>query len=520
MAVDANIQVLDLLFDDQDGVLSKEVCNQVTPLDFSDLDLFSGHGDLLENALSAADISNFDFLDHVDATDLEPKKEIYTDHDYFAQKSPANSDSGVSMSSSGHAYSPQSVSSDQQYSPRSTDQQHSPRSGVLSESPKSQSNLVPDIMDVNAELSPVNSNDQISALSFADFDMKDINIVGMDTSASIEDGIITDEEILREICSTNSLSQDTSLSFGTDTSLDEVTSTTATSDANKIIRVIKVSSSNTDTLPFTMKDISTSTSKIPELRLTDEEQELLAKEGVVLPTDMPLTKEEERILKAVRRKIRNKISAKESRKRKMTYVEGLEQRVKMCTTENAQLKKKCDGLEQQNQTLMQQLKKLQTYIVSKTTKPQTSTCVMVLLLSFAFLIVPNFNPFKGDPLSEVRNIPIPGKSRSLLHNGDSDMPVNTENDDNPYGLTIRPGPPFEVPPKTPAIQIPPNIQIDTVVDEIVYNSLSSEVNKTDAHIQTVNSVNSIRQDNTHQDVKMENKIDNPNSDANEVKGDL
>jgi hypothetical protein len=45
----------------------------------------------------------------------------------------------------------------------------------------------------------------------------------------------------------------------------------------------------------------------------------------------------------------NSISAKESRKRKMTYVEGLEKRVKMCTSENAQLKKKVDGLEQQNQ---------------------------------------------------------------------------------------------------------------------------------------------------------------------------
>ncbi|CAG2257681.1 DHX38 [Mytilus edulis] len=75
--------------------------------------LFSG--DLLESALNEANINNFDFLD---PPELENKtKDIYSDHDYYAQKSPSNSDSGISMSSSGHAYSPQSVSSDQQYNP-------------------------------------------------------------------------------------------------------------------------------------------------------------------------------------------------------------------------------------------------------------------------------------------------------------------------------------------------------------------------------------------------------------------
>nr|KAG5695291.1 hypothetical protein BaRGS_028226 [Batillaria attramentaria] len=115
----------------------------------------------------------------------------------------------------------------------------------------------------------------------------------------------------------------------------------------------------------------------PDLRLTDEEKELLTREGVSLPTNMPLTKEEERVLKAVRRKIRNKISAKESRKRKQGYMDGLERRVKLCTQENQQLHKKVENLEKQNVSLVVQLKKLQA-LVARGSKGhvQTSTCVM------------------------------------------------------------------------------------------------------------------------------------------------
>lgn len=131
-------------------------------------------------------------------------------------------------------------------------------------------------------------------------------------------------------------------------------------------------------------------SEYPKLILSGEEKRLLAKEGITLPAHYPLTKHEERELKRIRRKIRNKISAQDSRKRKKEYVDGLEERVKKCTDENQTLLKRIKLLQSQNQNLINQMKKMQNLLTKGGNKSvQPATCLMVLLMSMALIAAPN-----------------------------------------------------------------------------------------------------------------------------------
>ncbi|XP_004392316.1 PREDICTED: cyclic AMP-responsive element-binding protein 3 [Odobenus rosmarus divergens] len=129
--------------------------------------------------------------------------------------------------------------------------------------------------------------------------------------------------------------------------------------------------------------------EIARLILTDEEKRLLEKEGLTLHGTLPLTKMEEQVLTRVRRKIRNKKSAQESRRKKKVYLGGLESRVLKYTAQNLELQNKVQLLEEQNLSLLDQLRRLQAMVIQVSDKTSsTSTCVLVLLFSFCLLIVP------------------------------------------------------------------------------------------------------------------------------------
>lgn len=69
------------------------------------------------------------------------------------------------------------------------------------------------------------------------------------------------------------------------------------------------------------------------IQLTEEEKRTLLAEGFPIPTRLPLSKAEERSLKKIRRKIKNKISAQESRRKKKEYMDTLEVTIVHCLSD-------------------------------------------------------------------------------------------------------------------------------------------------------------------------------------------
>jgi len=139
-----------------------------------------------------------------------------------------------------------------------------------------------------------------------------------------------------------------------------------------------------------------------ELVLSKEELVLLKKEGLSLPKRYPLTKQEERTLKKIRRKIRNKKSAQESRRKKKVYMDQLEDQVKDVTAQNKTLQKRVKELEKENVSLQQQLRTLQNIFgrATRNTKA-TGTCLMALVLSVALIVSPYTQNSPADAEKEI-----------------------------------------------------------------------------------------------------------------------
>ena len=100
----------------------------------------------------------------------------------------------------------------------------------------------------------------------------------------------------------------------------------------------RVSNSSSDSGLEDTAKLPDNNNKYPPLELNDEELKMASKENMKFPSHYPLTREEERNLKKIRRKIRNKLSAQDSRKRKREYMDNMEDRVKACSDENQELK--------------------------------------------------------------------------------------------------------------------------------------------------------------------------------------
>lgn len=94
-------------------------------------------------------------------------------------------------------------------------------------------------------------------------------------------------------------------------------------------------------------------------------------------------------------------------------MDSLEKKVESCSTENLELRKKVEVLENTNRTLLQQLQKLQTLVMGKVSRTcklagtQTGTCLMVVVLCFAVAFGSFFQGYGPYPSATKMALPSP-----------------------------------------------------------------------------------------------------------------
>lgn len=136
-----------------------------------------------------------------------------------------------------------------------------------------------------------------------------------------------------------------------------------TSSSPVLSPIVRHSSSSPNTLCLATAISQTlCTSDDGFLLLTEEEKRTLTAEGYPIPSRLPLTKAEERSLKRIRRKIKNKISAQESRRKKKEYIDCLEKKVKNLNDDNSELRRKLAASENTYRSLGEQITKYQALL--------------------------------------------------------------------------------------------------------------------------------------------------------------
>lgn len=159
-----------------------------------------------------------------------------------------------------------------------------------------------------------------------------------------------------------------------------------------------------------MRRCKTSTVEDFLAQLTERERRMLDAEGACIPNHgFALTKTEQRELRQSLRKVRNKISAQDSRVRKREYVGDLEQRVEAVTVINIGLQHRVQDLEAQNRSLFQQLQDLQKRLGLKSSGT-TGTCLMLVGLCFALCASPSL---RGDAAPNTTTLPSAFHARTL-----------------------------------------------------------------------------------------------------------